>query len=172
MDIVQSKYMPLWSHHDTHTHAHPKGYGHGAGLNRGVPMDWSTQIMGGEFRKRMNSEVVTFSTRLAVQPSPLHKSNGEKARWQPPISVSYFLMGPNGLSPLFRSSSMAMGYSNPLLISVVWNEPKLLSSCLPRLKCEDNRILFCCLVLTRWHGTLTYCPIPWQTFNTRPMYIT
>ena len=82
-------------------------------------MDRSTQIMGGEFRKGLNSEVVTFSTRLAVQPSPLYKSNGEKARWQPPISVSCFLMGPNGFSPLFRSSSMAMGYSNPLLISVV-----------------------------------------------------
>ena len=56
-----------------------------------------------------------------------------------------------------------------------WNEPKLLSSCLPLLKCETTAYCFAAwflLVLTRWHGTLTYCPIPRKTFHTRPMYIT
>ena len=68
-------------------------------------MGRSTQIMGGSFRRGLNSEAVTFSTRLAVQPSPCTKVLGKKARWQPPISVSCLLIGPNGFTPLFRSSS-------------------------------------------------------------------
>ena len=35
-------------------------------------------IVGGSFRQGLNSEVVTFSTRLAVQSSPLFKNNGKK----------------------------------------------------------------------------------------------
>ena len=34
--------------------------------------------MGGSFRRGLNSEVVTFSTRLAFRPLPLYKSNKEK----------------------------------------------------------------------------------------------
>ena len=64
-------------------------------------MGRSTQIMGGSFRRGLHSDVVTFSTCLAVQASPIFKSNGEKARWQPLIFVSCLLIGPNGLSPLF-----------------------------------------------------------------------
>ena len=51
---------------------------HRAGLNRRVPMGRSTQIVGGSFRLGLNSKVVTFSTRLAVQSSPMFKSNGKK----------------------------------------------------------------------------------------------
>ena len=58
----------------------------------------STQIMGGSFRRGLHSKVVTFSTRLADQPSPLYKSNGKKGRWQPPIFVSCLLIGPNGFT--------------------------------------------------------------------------
>ena len=54
-------------------------WSHIAGLNRRVPMGRSTQILGGSFRQGLNSEVVTFSTRLAFQFSPLYKSDGEKA---------------------------------------------------------------------------------------------
>ena len=71
-----------------------------------LQVDRSIQIMGGSFRRGLNSEVVTLSTRLAVQPSPLYKSNGRKARWQPPISVSSRLIGPKGSTPLFMYSSL------------------------------------------------------------------
>ena len=67
-----------------------------------MSMGRSTQIMGGSVRRGLNSEVVTFSTRLAGQPSPLYKSNGKKARLQPPIFVFSLLIGPNGYTPLFR----------------------------------------------------------------------
>ena len=40
-------------------------------------MKQSTEIMRGTFGWGLNPEVVTFSTTLAVQPSPLYKSNGE-----------------------------------------------------------------------------------------------
>ena len=56
-------------------------------------MGRSTQIMGGSFRRGLNTDVVTFSTILAVQPSPLNKTNGGK--WQPLIFVSCLLIGPN-----------------------------------------------------------------------------
>ena len=59
-------------------------------------MGQPTQIMGGSFRQGLNSEVVKFLTRLAVQPSPLYK----KAGWQPPIFVSSHLIGPNGFTSL------------------------------------------------------------------------
>ena len=51
-----------------------------AGLNRGVPMDRSIQIMEGNFRRGENTEVLTFSTRHSVQHSPLCKINGETSR--------------------------------------------------------------------------------------------
>ena len=68
-------------------------------------MGQPTQIMGGRV---LNSEVVIFSTRLAVQASPLYKNNGEKAVWQPPIFVSCLLIGLNGFTSLFRPSSMSL----------------------------------------------------------------
>ena len=63
-------------------------------------MDRSCQIMGDSFKRGLNSEVVTFSTILAVEPYPLYKCNWKKARWQPPVSVSCLLIGQNGLTPL------------------------------------------------------------------------
>ena len=48
--------------------------------------------MGGSFRRGLHSEVVTFSTRLAVQPPHLYKSNVRNARRQPPNFVSWLLM--------------------------------------------------------------------------------
>ena len=57
-------------------------------------MGRSTQIMGGSFRRGLNTDVVTFSTRLAVQPSPMYKSIGKRARWQPPVFVSCLLIAP------------------------------------------------------------------------------
>ena len=73
---------------------------HRAWLNRGTPMGRSTQIMGGSFTRGLNSEVVTFSTKLAVQPSPLYtcKQDGSLL----------FLISQNGFTPLFRSSSMTI----------------------------------------------------------------
>ena len=43
-------------------------------------MGQSTQIMGSSFRRGLHSEVVTFLTRLAIQPLPLYQSNGEKRK--------------------------------------------------------------------------------------------
>ena len=73
---------------------------HRAGLNR-VPMGRSAQIMGGSFRQGLNSEAVTFSTRLAVQPPTLYKSNREKSK----MAASYFCILPNGLPKWFYSST-------------------------------------------------------------------
>ena len=53
-------------------------------------MGRSTQIMGGSFRRGLHSEMVTFSIRLAVQPSPLYKSHGEKSK----MAASYFCILP------------------------------------------------------------------------------
>ena len=75
-------------------------------------MDRSTQIMGGSFRQGLNSEVDTFSPRLDFQPSPLYKSN----IWLPPIFVSCLLIGPNGFTTLFRSSSMVLSDSRRSMI--------------------------------------------------------
>ena len=54
-------------------------------------MGQPTQIMGGSFRQGLNSEVVKFLTRLAVQPSPLYKSNVKKSR----MAASYFCIQPS-----------------------------------------------------------------------------
>ena len=43
-------------------------------------MDRSIQITGGSFRQGLNSDVVTFSTTLTVQTSPLYKSKLVKKR--------------------------------------------------------------------------------------------
>ena len=56
---------------------------HGAGLNRGGP---PTQMMRGNFRGGLNSEVDTFATRLTVQPSPIYKSNMGKNKMTTSIS--------------------------------------------------------------------------------------
>ena len=53
-------------------------------------MGQSTHIIGGSFRRGLNS-VVTFSTRLAVQPLPLYKSNGRKSK----MAASYFCIQPS-----------------------------------------------------------------------------
>ena len=47
-----------------------------------------------------------FQLDSLFSPRPCTKVMGKKARWQPPIFVSCLLIGPNGLTPLFRSSSM------------------------------------------------------------------
>ena len=64
---------------------------HRAGLNRGVPMCRSTQIMGGSFRRGLTSELVTFSTARAVPPSLLYKSNG----WKSKMAASHFCILPS-----------------------------------------------------------------------------
>ena len=48
-----------------------------------------------------------FQLDSLFSPRPCTKVMGRKARWQPPIFVSCLLIGPNGFTPLFRSSSMA-----------------------------------------------------------------
>ena len=48
----------------------------------------STQIMAGNFSRGLNSEIVTFPTRLAVQSSPRDKSNGAKSK----MAASIFCM--------------------------------------------------------------------------------
>ena len=80
---------------------------HIAGLNRGV-----TQIMGGSFRRELNLEVVTFSTRLAVQSTPMFKIDEGKIK----MAAFYFCIlpsdCPNSFTPLFRSSSMPLSKHN------------------------------------------------------------
>ena len=83
-------------------------YFHRAGLNRGVPMGPSTQIEGGSFRRGLSSEIVTFSTRLAVQLSPLYKRNGEKSKMAVPIFASCPLTDQKSCTPLLRQCSICM----------------------------------------------------------------
>ena len=47
-----------------------------------------------------------FQLDLLFSPRPCTKVVGKKPRWQLPIFVSCPLIGPNGLTPLFKSSSM------------------------------------------------------------------
>ena len=61
---------------------------HRHGLNRGAPMGWSTQLMGGGFRQGQNSEAVT---RLTVQPSSLCEINMVKARCHPPVKKALLI---------------------------------------------------------------------------------
>ena len=49
-------------------------------------MGQSTQIMGRSFKRGLHSEVITFLTRLAIQPLPLYQRNGEKSK----MAASYF----------------------------------------------------------------------------------
>ena len=69
-------------------------------------MGRSTQIMEVSFRRGLNSEVVTFSTRLAVQPSPLYKSNGEKSK----MAASYFCILPSDWPKWIYSSIQVQLY--------------------------------------------------------------
>ena len=69
-------------------------------------MGRSNQIMGGSFRRGLHSEVVTFSTRLAVQPSPLYKSNGAKSN----MAASYFCILPSDWLKLVYSSIQVQLY--------------------------------------------------------------
>ena len=73
--------------------------------------------MGGSFRRGLHSEVVTFSTRLAVQPSPLYKSNGAKSN----MAASYFRILPSDWPKLVYSSIQVQLYdiySSPNLHSL------------------------------------------------------
>ena len=47
-----------------------------------------------------------FQLDSLFSPHPCSKVMGKQARWQPPIFVSCLLIGPNGFTPLFRSSSI------------------------------------------------------------------
>ena len=71
-------------------------------------MGRSTQIMGGSFRRGLHSEVDTFSTRLAVQPSPLYKSNGEKSK----MAASYFCFLPSDWPKWIYSSIQVQLYDS------------------------------------------------------------
>ena len=68
----------------------------------------STLIMGGNFRRGLNSEIVTFSTRLAVQLLPLYKRDGEKSKMAVPIFASCLLTGQKSCTPLLRQCAMCM----------------------------------------------------------------
>ena len=76
--------------------------GHRHELNRGAPMGWSAQIMGGGFRRGQNSEAVT---RLTVQPSSQCEINMVKARCHPPFID---LTGRKRFTHLFRESSLRL----------------------------------------------------------------
>ena len=54
-----------------------------------------------------------FQLDSSFSPRPCTKVMEKKARWQPPIFVSCLLIGPNGLTPLFRSSSMGLKLAWP-----------------------------------------------------------
>ena len=71
-------------------------------------MGRSTQIMGGSFRRGLHSEVDTFSTRLAAQPSPLYKSNGEKSK----MAASYFCFLPSDCPKWIYSSIQVQLYDS------------------------------------------------------------
>ena len=77
-------------------------------------MGRSTQIVGGNFRRRLNSEVVTFSTRLAVQSSPVFISNGKKSK----MTASYFCMLPSDWPKRFYSSIQVEFYSERRALSL------------------------------------------------------
>ena len=64
------------------------------GVNEGVPTRQSIQIMRGNFRWGLNSEVVTFLTRLSAQ------KWWKIAGWQPSWFVQSSLIGWSGLNPL------------------------------------------------------------------------
>ena len=49
-----------------------------------------------------------FQLDSLFSPRPCTKEIGKEARWQPPIFVSCLLIGPNGFTPLFRTSSMLL----------------------------------------------------------------
>ena len=63
-------------------------------------MGRAIQIMGGSFRRGLNSEVVNFSTRLAVQPSPLYKSNGKESKMAASYCCIMYLIGQKGFTLL------------------------------------------------------------------------
>ena len=74
-------------------------------------MGRSIQIMGGSFRRGLNSEVVTFSTRLAVQPSPLYKSNGIACGGKSKMAASYFCILPSDWPKWVYSSIQVQLYA-------------------------------------------------------------
>ena len=74
---------------------------HRAGLNRVYQWIHPPRLWEAGFKRGLNSEVVTFSTRLAVQPSPLYKSNGGKSK----MAASYFCILPSDWPEWFNSLS-------------------------------------------------------------------
>ena len=73
-----------------------------------IELDWIEEyqcvdpprLWGGSFRRGLNSELVTFSTARAVQPSLLYKSNG----WKSKMAASHFcILPPDWPGPLFYS---------------------------------------------------------------------
>ena len=79
-------------------------------------MDRSTLILGVNFRRGMHLDVLTFSTRLAVQPSPLYKSNGKKADDSP-----YFCILPSDWPKWSYSSTQS---SSMMLMHKVFKLPE------------------------------------------------
>ena len=73
---------------------------HRAGLNRRVQMGQYTLFTGGSSRWGLNSEVVTFSTRLAVQPSSVYKRNGKRSK----MAAPYFCILPSDRTKWIYSS--------------------------------------------------------------------
>ena len=53
---------------------------HRDGLNRGVPMERSIQIIGDKFTQKLNTEMIPFSTKLVVLPSLVYKGSGERRK--------------------------------------------------------------------------------------------
>ena len=72
-----------------------------------MPIGWSTQIMGGSLRQGLYSEVVAFSTTLAVQSLHLYKSNCEKGK----IAASYFCILPYDLPKRLNYSIQVKHYA-------------------------------------------------------------
>ena len=65
-----------------------------------------TQIMGYRFRRGLNTEVIPFSTKLAVQPSPQYKSNGKKSK----MAASFFCILHSDCPKLIYSSIQVQLY--------------------------------------------------------------
>ena len=61
-------------------------------------MGRSIQIVGGNLMRGLDSH---FQLDSLLNPRLMYKSNGEKARWQPPNIVSCLMIRPKGFTSLF-----------------------------------------------------------------------
>ena len=61
-ELSNAGILPGQPHNSAKDSEHLGILGHRAGLNRGVPIGRSTQIMGGSFRRGLHADAVTFST--------------------------------------------------------------------------------------------------------------